>query len=126
MEFQRVLVRSAMSKGLESATSNVYSSDLFDRGYGDAGVDFLEAGSQFDNIVTNPPYKAAEGFVRDGLKLANKKFALLLRLAFIEGSNRQRTIFREMTHSRVWVVSERITFYPEGAERTGKDEGREQ
>src|SRR3546814_19202919 len=95
MEFQRVLVRSAMSKVLESATSNVYSSDLFDRGYGDAGVDFLEAGSQFENIVTNPPYNAAEGFVRNGSTLANKRFALLFRLAFLEGSKRQRTIFRD-------------------------------
>lgn len=109
----------AMSEVLEGASSNVYSSDLFDRGYGDAGIDFLEAEKRFDNIVTNPPYNAAEGFVQNGLKLANKKFALLLRLAFLEGSNRQRTIFSETPPSRVWVFSERITFYPAGAEVRG-------
>ncbi len=109
----------AMSEVLGSVSPNVYSSDLFDRGYGDAGIDFLDADKHFDNIVTNPPYNAAEGFVQSGLKLANKKFALLLRLAFLEGSNRQRTIFSETPPSRVWVFSERITFYPAGAEVKG-------
>mgnify|MGYP001417930486 CR=1 FL=1 len=109
----------AMSKVLESVNSQTYSSDLFDRGYGEAGVDFLNSNKKFDNIVTNPPYNAAEGFVKQSLRLANKKFALLLRLAFLEGSNRQRTIFSQNPPSRVWVFSERITFYPAGAEVKG-------
>jgi hypothetical protein len=45
--------------------------------------------------------------------------ALLLRLAFLEGVNRARTIFRETPPSRVWVFSERITFYAAGAKRAG-------
>jgi hypothetical protein len=69
--------------------------------------------------VTNPPYNAAEGFVRAGLKAADRKFALLLRLAFLEGANRQRTIFTDAPPSRVWVFSERITFYPAGAVQKG-------
>lgn len=109
----------AMSNVLELGNPNTFSSDLFDRGYGECGVDFLEAKKKYNNIVTNPPYNAAEGFVSQGLQLADKKFALLLRLAFLEGSNRQRTIFTEFPPSRVWVFSERITFYPEGAEVRG-------
>lgn len=109
----------AMSQVLETVSPNTYSSDLFDRGYGDAGVDFLTADSRFDNIVTNPPYNAAEGFVEVGLRLASRKFALLLRLAFLEGANRQKTIFTKAPPSRVWVFSERITFYPAGAEVKG-------
>ena len=69
------------------------SSDLYDRGYGDIGIDFLDPKRRASNIVTNPPYNAAEGFVRSGLKAADRKFALLLRLAFLEGANRQQTIF---------------------------------
>ena len=109
----------AMSEVLRRATDEVYSSDLYDRGYGDAGIDFLKAETRFDNIVTNPPYNAAEGFVHKGLELAGRKFALLLRLAFLEGANRQRTVFSQTPPSRVWVFSERITFYPAGAEVKG-------
>lgn len=53
------------------------------------------------NIIANPPYNAAEGFAQAGLEKASKKFALLLRLAFLEGANRQRTIFTNAPPSRV-------------------------
>ncbi|HEY3814765.1 MAG TPA: hypothetical protein VGL66_16220 [Caulobacteraceae bacterium] len=109
----------AMSKVLEKAATSVLSTDLFDRGYGDAGVDFLDTDRAADNIVTNPPYNAAEGFVRSGVRLARRKFALLLRLAFLEGANRANTIFATTPPSRVWVFSERITFYPAGAVQAG-------
>ncbi|MBR2270354.1 MAG: hypothetical protein AABZ76_19105 [Pseudomonadota bacterium] len=109
----------AMSRVLEKTGQQVVSSDLFDRGYGEYGIDFLATDRRATNIVTNPPYNAAEGFVRAGLSAADQKFALLLRLAFLEGANRQRTIFTEAPPSRVWVFSERITFYPAGAVQKG-------
>lgn len=109
----------AMSRILATTYSKVIDSDLYDRGYGEAGVDFLETTRRADNVITNPPYNAAEGFVHAGLQAANRKFALLLRLAFLEGSNRQRTIFTPAAPARVWVFSERITFYPEGAVQKG-------
>jgi len=109
----------AMSDVLVNASGPVRSSDLYDRGFGEAGVDFLSTTERAANIVTNPPYNAAEGFVKTCLASANHKFALLLRLAFLEGANRQRTIFSITPPSRVWVFSERITFYPAGAERKG-------
>jgi hypothetical protein len=99
--------------------ADVYSSDLYDRGFGEAGIDFLNSPKQATNVVTNPPYNAAEGFLRAGLRAAERKVALLLRLAFLEGANRQRTIFADAPPSRVWVFSERITFYPAGAVRQG-------
>jgi len=114
----------AMSVVLETTGNKVYSSDLYNRGFGEHGVDFLKAFhtkkiKQFENIITNPPYNSAEGFVDSGLKLAKNKFALLLRLAFLEGANRQKTIFMTNPPSRVWVFSERITFYPAGAVQKG-------
>lgn len=109
----------AMSRVLEQTGETVISSDLFDRGYGVSGVDFLKPDRTADNIVTNPPYNAAEGFVLSGVTHARRKFALLLRLAFLEGANRARTIFAEYPPSRVWVFSERITFYPAGAVQKG-------
>ncbi len=109
----------AMSRVIETACKHVISSDLFDRGYGDGGIDFLEADRQCDNIITNPPYNCAEAFVRCGTQKSRRKFALLLRLAFLEGANRANTIFSAVPPARVWVFSERITFYPKNVEVKG-------
>jgi hypothetical protein len=109
----------AMSRVLEETGCRVSSSDLYDRGFGEIGHDFLTTRRSADNIVTNPPYNSAEGFVAAGVKRTRRKFALLLRLAFLEGANRANTVFARTPPSRVWVFSERITFYPKGAERAG-------
>jgi hypothetical protein len=109
----------AMSRVLQQASRRVYSSDLYERGFGDGGKDFLAATRKADNIVTNPPFNSAEGFVRVGVKTARSKFALLLRLAFLEGANRANTIFAQSPPARVWVFSERITFYPSGVAPKG-------
>src|SRR5712671_3584954 len=77
-----------MARVLESKGNRVVASDLYDRGYGEVGHDFLKTDRPADNIVTNPPYNAAEGFLRVGLAQAKNKCALLLRLAFLEGGNR--------------------------------------
>lgn len=109
----------AMSEVLDQTGRKVISSDLYNRGYGEIGEDFLTTRRHSDNIVTNPPYNCAEGFVRSGLISARRKFALLLRLAFLEGANRANTIFARSPPARVWVFSERITFYPKGAQVKG-------
>lgn len=109
----------AMSRVLDKTGRSVFSSDLHNRGFGEPGIDFLNARRRADNIVTNPPYNSAEGFVAVGVQKAKRKFALLLRLAFLEGASRANTIFAHNPPSRVWVFSERITFYPAGAVQKG-------
>lgn len=109
----------AMATVLAETGCPITSSDLYDRGYGEAGLDFLETARCADNIVTNPPYHSAEGFAARGLELASRKVCLLLRLAFLEGAARQRSLFSTTPPSRVWVFSERITFYPKGAIQAG-------
>jgi hypothetical protein len=109
----------SMSRIFEETGHRVVSTDLYDRGYGRSGVDFLAATDPVANIVTNPPYNAAEAFVAAGARLAQRKFAFLLRLAFLEGANRANTIFALTPPSRVWVFSERITFYPKGVQPKG-------
>jgi len=109
----------AMSVVLEETGNSVISSDLYDRGYGEIGHDFLGTVRKYPNIITNPPFHSAEGFVASALNNATHKFALLLRLAFLESAHRARTIFHVHPPSRVWVFSERITFYPKNAVRAG-------
>ncbi len=109
----------SMTKVLGRTGMQVTSSDLYDRGFGEPGLDFLTSNRRAANIITNPPFHSAEGFVAQCLELAEAKFALLLRLAFLEGANRTRTIFHKHPPARVWVFSERITFYPKGAKMAG-------
>ena len=63
-----------MSKRLTALAAGVYSTDLYERGYGRGGIDFLRAGrlpgTGCDAIITNPPYgEMAESFVRKALDL---------------------------------------------------------
>lgn len=109
----------AMSEVFIRNGFNVKSSDLYDREYGEPNIDFLLSNKTADNIITNPPFHSAEGFVQKSLSSSKKKFALLLRLAFLESANRANTIFHKNPPSRVWVFSERITFYPKGVKRAG-------
>lgn len=109
----------AMSEVLAETGNRVESSDLYDRGFGEIGHDFLTTQRRHANIITNPPYNSAEGFVATAVERAERKFALLLRLAFLEGANRAKTIFHKHPPSRVWVFSERITFYLKGAKAAG-------
>ena len=51
----------AMSRVLEETDCPVPSSDLYDRGYGDVGIDFLTVTRQADNIITNPPGVEVKG-----------------------------------------------------------------
>lgn len=109
----------AMSSVISEFGNRVESSDLYDRGYGEAGHNFLNSKRRVANIITNPPFHSAEGFVAAGLQGVDKKFAFLMRLAFLEGANRANTIFHRHPPSRVWVFSERITFYMKGAQVAG-------
>src|ERR1700682_3386122 len=50
----------SMSRVLETVSQKVFSSDLYKRGYGKSGIDFLNPDRAAANIVTNPPYNCAE------------------------------------------------------------------
>lgn len=101
-----------MSRVMEAAGYRVVSTDLIDRGYGEARVDFLmEQRALAPNIVTNPPFKLAEPFARHALRLTEgrkgAKVALLCRLAWLEGKGR-RDLFENTPLARVWVFAGRI------------------
>lgn len=109
----------AISKVLEAAGYEVISTDLVDRGYGEARIDFLmERRLLAPNIVTNPPFKLAEPFLARCLDLGASKVALLCRLAWLEGAAR-REMFESTPFARVWVFSRRLHMTRAGA-ATGK------
>lgn len=79
-----------LSEVLKDNGYDVYSSDLIDRGYGEV-KDFLKCDTIWEgDILTNPPFKYAEQFVRQGMKLINQgnKVCLFLKIQFLESSKR--------------------------------------
>lgn len=99
-----------MSRVLEDAGYSVISTDLCNRGYGQSGVDFLmEWQPRAPNIITNPPFKMAEPFVRKALQLSTGKVAMLARLAWLEGKGR-RDLFEQTPLARVWIFAGRLGF----------------
>lgn len=75
------------------------------------GTDFLKATEVVSNIITNPPYKYAEQFVRKANQLATEKIAMFLRLNFLEGQARYK-MFKELPLEWVLVFSKRQTLAP--------------
>lgn len=101
-----------ISRVLEAAGYEVYSSDLVYRGYGDPeAFDFLkDCLEDFDgDIITNPPYKYALEFCQtalDTVKTGNK-VAMFLKLTFLEGKGRKQ-FFLDNPPETIYVFSGRV------------------
>ena len=72
-------------------------------------------------VVIDPPYKLANEFVIKCMDMKLPYFAMLLRLAFLEGKQRRAEIYNRQPPARVHVFSERLTMWrgdeeqPEGS-----------
>lgn len=92
-------------------------SDLIPRMSADQPAwNFLERGPAIQapaNIVSNPPYKLAEDFLRISLKAARMKVAFLLRLTFLESEGRHE-MFNTTPLARIYVHSDRVSMPPGG------------
>lgn len=86
----------------------IISSDLINRGYGQANIDFLtyDFNRKFDNIITNPPFKYAREFVEKSLELANYKVIMLLKIQFLESKTRKLFLMNSPL-KYIYVFSER-------------------
>jgi hypothetical protein len=122
----------AMARVIETAGHLVHSTDIADRGYGQAGVDFLActtvpAGCR--SIVTNPPYgetgvhvgqsrspTAMLRFLKHALALTESvqgQLALLVRLQWIPGQ-RAAGIMSAAPFSAVIMLKDRIQWFDMG------------
>jgi hypothetical protein len=101
--------RGAISRELISAGHAVIASDLVaypgaDNGI-ETGVDFLmewKPPTGCSAIVTNPPFKNSDAFIRHGIELGCTVY-VLLRLMAIEGSNRSDIIDRHLIRIRAGI-----------------------
>lgn len=97
-----------LSKRMKDFEAIVYSTDLYDRGYGDSGIDFLATKTLLaPTIITNPPYKYALEFVQHSIELGADKVAMFLKLTFLEGQKR-RKFFEQHPPKTVAVFSKRM------------------
>jgi len=100
-----------LSKRLEKHGFIVKSTDLYDRGFGQSGIDFLKNKTIFDgDIITNPPYKYATEFVLKALESvpSGNSVYMFLKLQFLEGKARKKLIFDKHPPSHIYIFSERI------------------
>ena len=126
----------AIAKVLTAAGHEVVASDLVDRGFGSAGVDFFTASRLPEScrtLVTNPPYgdggfrgragKAAGnmlGFVEHAIRLAQQaegQLALLVRFQWIAGKRVASLLTEAKMHSAI-VLTRRIRWFDNGGEYT--------
>lgn len=100
----------AISEVLKKHGYRVFSTDLVDRGYGDAHYDFLNSWREHDNIVTNPPFNISTKFTLHALRCARKKVAIFQKLTFLEGKERREKLYSLNLLEKVYVFSERQGF----------------
>ena len=74
------------------AGGEVISTDLFDRGFGMCGVNFLthdfSGYGKINTIITNPPFSLFKEFAEIGLDIAKRKVILFGKLQALEGQKR--------------------------------------
>ena len=108
--------RGDMSQVFIDNGHDVLSTDLIDRGYGEGGVDFLDDDQisrfgQFDNIITNPPFKFALDFVLQAKKMARKKICILNATMFLDGIKRyEMWVDKEFPLKTMYQFSGRVVF----------------
>lgn len=88
------------------------NTDLYDRGFGESGVDFLKQNTVFNgNIITNPPYKQLTDFILKGLELASNKLYIFSRIQTLESIVRYENIFSKYKPIYVCVFVKRVKCY---------------
>lgn len=107
----------AISKVLHSYGYETYDTDKFDHGYGYPDMDFLDAKpihKLMPDVITNPPFKYAQEFVRHALDLGANRVAILGKLQFLETQGR-KPFFESTPLWKVLIFSYRLTLTRNGA-----------
>ena len=111
-----------ISKVLESNGYHVISTDLYNRGYGNSGVDFLTADlpDEVITIITNPAYALADEFVKHAMDILpnHGRYFALMNLSYLAGQKRFKEIYNNGYLHAIHVYPHRINCYKNN-ENTG-------
>lgn len=104
-----------MAKELIDGNRRVIATDLYDRGYGKSGINFLthKPRFHFNSIITNPPFTHVREFVERALSFNPDKVAMITRLSWLEGKKRKE-FFETSPLYRVLVFSGRVNIARSG------------
>lgn len=105
-----------ISKVLIDAGYKVHSTDLFDRGFGVSGIDFLQTTkmpNNCDTIITNPPYILANEFILHAMDILpiNGRYFALMNISYLAGIKRYKDIYEKGYLKAIYVYSYRINCY---------------
>ena len=83
---------------------DVTSNDLIYRGYGNGGIDFLswQPDREYEDVITNPPFKLFQEFAEKALTIANNRVYLFGKLQALEG--KRRATFMEKSPLKIVYV----------------------
>ena len=109
-----------MSRALAEYFGFVYSSDVHDYGFGQK-QDFLWNNDEtdFDWIITNPPFRLGQQFAVHALERARCGVALLVRTAFLESAERYASLFADQPPSDILQFVERVPMFKGRLDRNG-------
>lgn len=110
-----------MAKVLWDYFETVIASDVYDYGYGAAVANFLDASikiNQYDWVITNPPFRLAEEFIKRALKISRCGVAVLVRTVFIESAGRYNRLFLPFPPSKIAQFVERVPMVRGRLDRT--------
>tara|TARA_Y100000114_G_C11653980_1_gene275673 strand:+ start:77 stop:667 length:591 start_codon:yes stop_codon:yes gene_type:complete len=114
----------AIAKVLKSQGYSVFSTDIFERGYADALLDFTFEPSftWMGDVMTNPPYKHSIDFVKNSIRAVPKGNLVImyLRLQFVEGIKR-RSLYEDFPPKYIYVHSSRQKTYKNNDKEAGKN-----
>jgi len=109
--------RGYMARPLGEFFDAVHATDVFEYGYPgqDGCADFLIDWGQdvpdVDWVITNPPFRLAADFVRQGLRVARRGVAVFVRMSFVEGQGRYDALFRDTPERWVMPFVERAVLW---------------
>lgn len=114
--------RGYMARPLSEHFATVLTSDIADYGWtgqqaigdflGDTFTDFDGQARTFarpDWVFTNPPFNKGDDFVLRALDIAAEGVAVIVRVAFLEGSDRYRDLFSKRMP---WIVAQHVERVP--------------
>ena len=99
-----------MARPLKEFFGEVLASDIHPFGYGNV-ADFIASpnpAKSVDWIITNPPFRLAEAFIKQSILVARRGIAILARTVFIESVGRYREVFVANPPSRFAQFTERV------------------